>query len=318
MTALPKQDNNNGLRKLNRLELLEVLTALSNENDRLKSEVDNLNKQLQDKLLAVENAGSLAEAALAVNGYFADAQAAADQYLENAKAIDACAKIEAERILTDAYRKAAEIIDAASDSVCNPESIQAAEADSAESANSVVETAAAEAETEVAEDKETDTEAEPVAETEAAEDKETDTEAAESEPVEAAEPVAETEAPVEAEPVAEAEPATEASEAELDDEAAEPVAESEAAIEAATEAEPVVETETARRARIASALQALPKIETVVTDLPEASDDIESNETPDSNEVEDDQISFGFINTSTIDERSGFFIITNTCESGEE
>lgn len=71
------------LRKLTRAELLELLLVQSKEIDRLNAELDQLQAQVNQREIALAHAGSIAEAALQLNGIFEAAQAAADQYLEN-------------------------------------------------------------------------------------------------------------------------------------------------------------------------------------------------------------------------------------------
>ena len=71
------------LRKLSRAELLEMLLIQSKEVDRLSKELDEANRKLDDRKILLENSGSIAEAALKLNGVFEAAQMAADQYLEN-------------------------------------------------------------------------------------------------------------------------------------------------------------------------------------------------------------------------------------------
>ncbi|MBR6408353.1 MAG: DNA repair protein [Clostridia bacterium] len=71
------------LRKLRRVELLEILLEQQHEIDRLKEQVASLEQQLKNRRIAIENAGSIAEAALAVSNIFAEAQKAADFYLDN-------------------------------------------------------------------------------------------------------------------------------------------------------------------------------------------------------------------------------------------
>lgn len=73
------------LRKLKRIEILELLLEQSRENERLKAEIAAVNKKLEDKEIAIKESGSIAEAALKLNGIFEAAQKAADQYLENLK-----------------------------------------------------------------------------------------------------------------------------------------------------------------------------------------------------------------------------------------
>ena len=75
------------LRRLSRSELLEMLIAQAAENDQLKNRLEQAEAQLRDRKIAINNAGSLAEAALSLNGVFQAAEAAAQQYLENIERI---------------------------------------------------------------------------------------------------------------------------------------------------------------------------------------------------------------------------------------
>lgn len=89
------------LRKLNRAELLEMLLTQSKEIEELQAKLSAAEEQLQSKKIAIDEAGSIAQAALQVNGIFDAAQKAADQYLENIKDLNGrceaiCAKREAE------------------------------------------------------------------------------------------------------------------------------------------------------------------------------------------------------------------------------
>ncbi len=77
------------LKKLSRAELLEMLLQQTQEVDRLKSEIAQLEVRLQQRQLQHETAGNIAQAALQVSGIFEAAQAAADQYLENVSALEA-------------------------------------------------------------------------------------------------------------------------------------------------------------------------------------------------------------------------------------
>jgi cell division septum initiation protein DivIVA len=71
------------LRKLTRTELLELLLAQSREIDRLNIELEECQKEIQRRKIALSTSGNIAEAALQLNRVFEAAQAAADQYLEN-------------------------------------------------------------------------------------------------------------------------------------------------------------------------------------------------------------------------------------------
>lgn len=79
------------LKKLSRKQLLELLLKQTERADLLEQELKQLQKKLEDKTLGVNESGSIAEAALKLNGVFEAAQAAADQYLENIKRLhDSC------------------------------------------------------------------------------------------------------------------------------------------------------------------------------------------------------------------------------------
>lgn len=63
--------------------MLEMLLELSKENEQLREKNSFLEEQLEDRMLTISQAGSLAEAALQLNGVFEAAQAACDQYIYN-------------------------------------------------------------------------------------------------------------------------------------------------------------------------------------------------------------------------------------------
>ena len=73
------------LRRLSRKELLEMLIEQMNENEELKQKLDRAESELKDRNIMIENAGSLAEAALKLNDVFEAADRAAQQYLENVR-----------------------------------------------------------------------------------------------------------------------------------------------------------------------------------------------------------------------------------------
>ena len=71
------------LRRLSRMDLLEMLLEQSREVERLQKELETVNNQLSDRRIMEQEAGSIAEASLKLNKVFEAAQQAADQYLEN-------------------------------------------------------------------------------------------------------------------------------------------------------------------------------------------------------------------------------------------
>lgn len=76
------------LKKLNRAELLELLLEQVEENEALRAEIAGLKEQLADRTIKIENAGSIAEAALRLNGVFEAAEAAAKQYIDSLKELE--------------------------------------------------------------------------------------------------------------------------------------------------------------------------------------------------------------------------------------
>ena len=68
-------------KRLSRSELIDIIYELQKQNEEKDAQVEKLQKDLEDRELKISNAGSIAEAALQVNGVFEAAQAAADQYL---------------------------------------------------------------------------------------------------------------------------------------------------------------------------------------------------------------------------------------------
>lgn len=71
------------LKKLTRQELLEMLIQSEKHVEQLERELEEAKKQLADRRIQLEQAGSIAEAALKISGIFEAAQKAADLYLEN-------------------------------------------------------------------------------------------------------------------------------------------------------------------------------------------------------------------------------------------
>lgn len=72
---------NSKLKFLNRKELIEIIYQLKKNELLLQRENERLQKQLADKRIRVEEAGSVADASLALSDVFRTAQTAADAYL---------------------------------------------------------------------------------------------------------------------------------------------------------------------------------------------------------------------------------------------
>ena len=98
------------LKRLSRSELLEMLIAQMKENEALQSRLELAEAQLNDRQIAVEKAGTLAEASLSLNGVFEAAEAAAQQYLENIERMSGQQETICRDMQAEAEAKAAEIM----------------------------------------------------------------------------------------------------------------------------------------------------------------------------------------------------------------
>ncbi len=94
------------LKKLSRAELLEMLIAQSKKLSRVEEELAKAKEELEKREIALSDSGTLAEAALKLNGIFEDADRAAKQYLDTLKAQNE----NADRLMVLARKKAEEIL----------------------------------------------------------------------------------------------------------------------------------------------------------------------------------------------------------------
>lgn len=108
------------VRKLGRRELLEILLEQSKEVDRLQEELASAREQLQNREIALNEAGSIAEASLRLSGIFDAAQNAANQYLENIEKLsgrqkEVCleleteCKVQTEKLLAETIERCAQL-----------------------------------------------------------------------------------------------------------------------------------------------------------------------------------------------------------------
>ena len=74
------------LRKLNRMQLLELLIMQTEEIEKLQKQVELLQEKRTQETLHIEQMGSIAEAALKISGLLTASQTAADIYLNAARA----------------------------------------------------------------------------------------------------------------------------------------------------------------------------------------------------------------------------------------
>ena len=74
------------LKKLSRAELIDIIYALKEREEDLSAQVAALEERLAQREIQISRAGSIAEAALAINRVFEQAQAAAEDYLISVRA----------------------------------------------------------------------------------------------------------------------------------------------------------------------------------------------------------------------------------------
>ena len=98
------------LRRLHREDLLQILINQQRQIDDMAAVIEDYEKQLADRHIAIEESGSMAEAALKLNGVFTAAQEAADQYLEETKQRVESARKETEETIEAARKQAEEIL----------------------------------------------------------------------------------------------------------------------------------------------------------------------------------------------------------------
>ncbi len=100
-------------KRLSRAQLIEIIYQLQLQIDKLSEQTQELESELADKRLRLNNAGNIADAALEINNCFRSAQNAAEQYLNEIKAIREETEAERQRILSEARAVAEAIISGA-------------------------------------------------------------------------------------------------------------------------------------------------------------------------------------------------------------
>ena len=95
----------NDAKRLRRGDLLELLIEQTEENQRLMNKISQLETKLSERVIVMEQAGSIADAALGLTEVFSQAQDSADRYLVSIRQKQA----EAEEALRQAREKAKQI-----------------------------------------------------------------------------------------------------------------------------------------------------------------------------------------------------------------
>ena len=94
------------LKKLSRSDMLEMLIQQSKEIEMLREKLAAADLALEEREIAIDNAGSIAEAALQINGVFEAAQAAGQQYLDNLSRLSERQKFVCERLEENSRQEA--------------------------------------------------------------------------------------------------------------------------------------------------------------------------------------------------------------------
>ena len=98
-------------KRLSRSQLIDIIYQFQLEVDKLTEQNQALERELADKRFRLSHAGNIADAALEINDCFRSAQNAAEQYLNEIKAIREETEVERKRILKQAHLEAATIIE---------------------------------------------------------------------------------------------------------------------------------------------------------------------------------------------------------------
>ena len=98
------------LKRLTRPQLIDIIYQFQLQVDELTEQNQELERELADKRLRIDNAGNIAEAALEINDCFRSAQNAAEQYLNEIKAIREETEAQRQQILAQAQAEAAAIL----------------------------------------------------------------------------------------------------------------------------------------------------------------------------------------------------------------
>lgn len=100
-------------KRLNRHQLIDIIYQFQLQVDQLTEQNQALEQALADKRLRLEQAGNIADAALAMNDCFRSAQNAAEQYLTEIRTIREETEAQRQQILAQARAEAEEILKAA-------------------------------------------------------------------------------------------------------------------------------------------------------------------------------------------------------------
>jgi cell division septum initiation protein DivIVA len=98
-------------KRLSRSELIDIIYQFQLQIDGLTEKNQALEQELADKRLRLRDAGNIAEAALAMNDCFRNAQSAAELYLQEIQCIREETETQRQQILAQAQAEAAQILE---------------------------------------------------------------------------------------------------------------------------------------------------------------------------------------------------------------
>lgn len=103
-------DTEKELRRMNRAELIEIIYTLKSGEEQQAEEIEALKHKLEDRRIRINEAGSIADAAMSLNDVFAAAQSAANDYLESIRDATAETEERKQEMIEEAKKSAEEIL----------------------------------------------------------------------------------------------------------------------------------------------------------------------------------------------------------------
>ena len=97
-------------KNLSKAQLIDIIYQLQVQVDKLTEQKQKLDEALADKHIRINSAGSIADAALEINGCFRSAQNAAELYLAEIRKLRDSAQADRMRILFEAENEAARMV----------------------------------------------------------------------------------------------------------------------------------------------------------------------------------------------------------------
>ena len=97
-------------KRLSRSQLIDVIYQLQLKQEELSEENQKLKEALADKRLRISHAGNIAQAVLEINDCYQSAQRAAEQYLEEIRAMRNETEEDCRRLVEQAREEAARIL----------------------------------------------------------------------------------------------------------------------------------------------------------------------------------------------------------------